>query len=141
MTRPSWHEYFMQIAEKVSERSTCLHRHVGAVIVRSNHIIATGYNNVPSGVPHCTPDLCTRQNVQAGQELEICRAIHAEQNAILQAARMGMCTDGATMYVTILPCYTCAKMILNAGIVKVYYQKHYPNQKSIELLGERLVKL
>lgn len=119
MKRPSWDEYFMEMAELTAKRSTCMRRHVGAVIVKDRHAIATGYNGAPSGIMHCEErGGCIRQqlNVPSGQRHELCMALHAEQNAIIQAAVMGNSVEGGTIYITHQPCAICAKMILNAGI-------------------------
>ncbi len=128
--RASWDQYFMEIAEIVKTRSTCLRRQVGAVIVKDNRIITTGYNGAPSGTHHCT-DVGTCQrielNVPSGERHELCRALHAEQNAIIQAANIGVSTEGATLYVTLQPCVICAKMSINAGIKKIVYKGAYPD--------------
>ena len=120
--RKSWDEYFMEIAEIVKTRSTCLRRQVGAVIVKDNRIITTGYNGAPSGLRHCT-DIggCERErlHIPSGQRHELCRALHAEQNAIIQAAKVGVSTEGATIYITLQPCVICAKMLVNAGITRI----------------------
>jgi len=135
--RPSWDSYFMQIAQLVKTRATCPRRSVGAVIVRDKRILATGYNGAPRGLPHCPeggpehdwPLGCLR----AGHCI---RALHAEQNALLQAAMMGIACQGSTMYVTCQPCNNCAKMIINAGIVRVIYEGEYPDEFSKELFRD-----
>lgn len=144
--RPSWDEYFMQMAELVATRSTCLRRQVGAVIVRDKHIIATGYNGAPRGLKHCAEVGCLRERlgVPSGERTELCRAIHAEQNAIIQAATLGQSIEGASIYVTHQPCSLCAKMIINAGIDKIVVKEGYPDQLAVELLeeaGKRVIKL
>ncbi len=123
-------EYFMQIAKLVSKRSTCVRRDVGAVIVKDKHIISTGYNGAPRGLEHCLDIGCIRKknNVPSGKMHELCRAIHAEQNAIIQASLNGASTEGATLYCTHSPCVICAKMIINAKIRKVYYSEGYPDE-------------
>ncbi|MBS1719761.1 MAG: dCMP deaminase family protein [Armatimonadetes bacterium] len=134
LDRPSWDSYFMQIAHLVKSRATCPRRSVGSVIVRDKRVIATGYNGAPRGLPHCPeggPDHdwplgCMR----AGHCI---RALHAEQNALLQAAQVGVSCEGATMYVTCQPCNNCAKMIINAGIRRVIYEGDYPDEFSKEL--------
>ncbi len=139
MKRPSWDEYFMQITELVASRATCLRRKVGAIIVKDKRILATGYNGPPSGLPHCDElGGCLRDklNVPSGERHEISRAVHAEQNAIIQAARFGVSIDGATMYVTNHPCFICAKMIINAGIKKIVVKEGYPDELSKEMLKE-----
>lgn len=136
--RKSWDEYFMEIAEMVKTRSTCIRRQVGAVIVKDNRIIATGYNGAPSGLKHCTEVGCERQrlNIPSGQRHELCRALHAEQNAIIQAAKIGASTEGATIYITISPCVICAKMLINAGIKRIIYREGYPDMESLKMLDE-----
>jgi dCMP deaminase len=120
----------MQITELVSCRSTCIRRRVGAVVVKGRHILATGYNGAPSGIRHCIETGCLREQmgVPAGQRHEICRGLHAEQNAIIQAAAHGVSIDGADLYTTTMPCIICTKMILNAGIARVYYIEGYPDE-------------
>ncbi|MDI3531631.1 MAG: dCMP deaminase [Candidatus Atribacteria bacterium] len=141
--RPEWDEYFMSIAELVSSRSTCLRRKVGAVLVREKRILATGYNGVPSGIKHCTLETCLRskQGVPSGKQQELCRGLHAEQNVIIQAALHGVSTRGATLYCTHKPCILCAKMIINAGIVRVVYQNHYPDPLADEMLQEAGIEM
>ena len=137
--RVSWDEYFMQIAEIVKTRSTCLRRQVGAVIVKDNRIITTGYNGAPSGLKHCTEiGGCERQrlNIPSGQRHELCRALHAEQNAIIQAAKIGVSTEGATIYITLQPCVICAKMLVNAGITRIVHKGEYPDELSRAILEE-----
>ena len=140
----SWDEYFMQIAEIVKTRSTCLRRQVGALIVKDNRIITTGYNGAPEGIKHCS-DLgsCLRSELKipSGERHELCRALHAEQNAIIQAAKIGVSTQGATMYVTLQPCVICAKMAINAGIKKIVYKGDYPDELSLNMLSEAKVEL
>ena len=142
--RASWDEYFMQIAEIVKTRSTCLRRQVGAVIVKDNRIITTGYNGAPSRLKECTEmGFCKREqlNIPSGQRHELCRARHAEQIAIIQAANLGISTKGATMYVTLQPCVICAKMAINAGIVKIVYRGDYPDELSMGILNESGIEL
>ena len=140
--RKSWDEYFMEIAEIVKTRSTCLRRQVGAVIVKDNRIITTGYNGAPSGLRHCT-DIggCERErlHIPSGQRHELCRALHAEQNAIIQAAKLGVNIDGSTLYCTHQPCILCAKMIVNAGIVRVVYHSGYPDDFALDIFKEARV--
>lgn len=137
--RPGWDDYFMDMTELVATRSTCLRRQVGAVIVRDKHIISTGYNGAPKGVPHCAEKGgCLREKlgVPSGEKHELCRALHAEQNAIIQAATLGHSVEGATMYVTHQPCIICAKMIINAGIERIVVRNGYPDELSVEMLAE-----
>ncbi len=142
--RPSWDEYFMQMAELTAQRSTCLRRHVGAVIVKDKHIIATGYNGAPRGIAHCDEKGgCLRQKmgIPSGQRHELCRALHAEQNAIIQAATLGQSIEGATIYVTNQPCVICAKMIINAGIKRIVVKEGYPDELAVEILEEAGLKI
>ena len=137
--RPSWDEYFMDMAVLTAKRSTCLRRQVEAVIVKDKHIIATGYNGAPRGVPHCDEKGgCLRQqlNVPSGERHELCRALHAEQNAIIQAATLGQSIEGGTIYVTNQPCVICAKMIINAGIRRIVVKEGYPDELAVEILRE-----
>lgn len=141
--RPSWDEYFMEIVHTVKKRSTCCRRQVGALIVKNKKILSTGYNGAPSGLKHCDEVGCLRDklNIPSGERHELCRGLHAEQNAIVQAANSGVSIDGATIYVTNQPCILCAKMIINAGIVKVVYGQGYPDQLSRELLDEAGIEM
>jgi len=136
--RPSWDEYFMDITALVAKRSTCLRRSVGAVIVKDKRILSTGYNGAPSGLKHCLEIGCLREKmkVASGERHELCRGIHAEQNAIIQAAFHGVSIRGASLYCTNLPCSICAKMIINAGIIKIYYLDGYADTISSEMLDE-----
>jgi len=136
--RPSFDEYFMNIVELVKTRSTCLRRQVGAVIVMEKRILTTGYNGAPSGLPHCAEVGCLREKlkVPSGERHELCRGLHAEQNAIIQAALFGVPIKGATLYVSCQPCMLCAKMIINAGIKRVVFKAEYPDEPSLELLEE-----
>ncbi|MCT4542026.1 MAG: cytidine/deoxycytidylate deaminase family protein [Vallitalea sp.] len=136
--RPSWDEYFMDIVEIIKGRSTCLRRKVGAVIVKDRRILTTGYNGAPSGCKHCEEIGCLREklNIPSGQRHELCRASHAEQNAIVQAAMHGVSIDGGTIYVTDQPCVICSKLIINAGIKRVVFKGTYPDELSMELLKE-----
>ena len=141
--RPSWDEYFMDIARQVATRSTCLRRHVGAVIVRDKRILCTGYNGAPRGLAHCDVVGCLREKlgIPSGQRQEICRGLHAEQNAIIQAALHGVSVEGGTIYITHQPCITCAKMVINAGIVRVVCASAYPDDHSRNILAEAEVLL
>lgn len=136
--RPSWQTYFMEITALVAKRSTCLRRRVGAILVKDKRILSTGYNGAPSGTRHCIDIGCMREdlNVASGQRHELCRAIHAEQNAIIQAAFHGVSIKEASLYCTNLPCVICAKMIINAGIREIYYQSGYADDISRQLLDE-----
>ncbi|OAA30118.1 deoxycytidylate deaminase [Kosmotoga arenicorallina S304] len=131
-----WDRYFMILADTVKERSSCFHRKVGAIIVRENRILATGYNQPPSGFPHCDETECIRDalSISSGENQEVCYAAHAEQNAIAQAARFGISTGGATIYVTHKPCSICARILINAGIKRVVFSWDYPDPLSEFLL-------
>jgi dCMP deaminase len=144
MERPSWDEYFMGIAKLTAERSTCLRRSVGAVIVRDRHIVATGYNGAPRGIDHCAErGGCLREElgIPSGERHELCRALHAEQNAIIQAAAFGHGIEGSTIYITHQPCIICAKMIINAGIEKIIVNEGYPDAYATDILGEAGLKI
>ena len=144
MNRPSWDEYFMQMAELTAQRSTCLRRQVGAIIVKEKHIIATGYNGAPKGLPHCEElGGCLREKLEipSGERHELCRALHAEQNAIIQAATLGQSIEGATIYITHQPCITCAKMIITAGISRIVIRRGYPDEMSRGMLREAGLKV
>lgn len=136
--RPSWHEYFMSITELVAQRSTCTRRYVGAILVRDKHIISTGYNGAPIKVSHCLDVGCLREQkgIPSGQRHELCRGLHAEQNAIIQAAIHGTSIDGATLYCTNMPCTICSKMIINSKITEVYYREGYADELSTALMAE-----
>lgn len=125
--RPNWDEYFMGIAQVVAQRSNCSRRHVAALIVKDNHVLSTGYNGTPHKVKNCFEGGCPRcsSTTPSGKGLEECLCVHAEQNAICQAARFGVSTEGATIYITISPCLTCAKLIINSGIKEVVYGGDY----------------
>jgi len=136
--RPTLDDYFMEIAKVVASRSTCLRQKVGAVIVKDKRILTTGYNGAPTGMPHCLDVGCLREelNVPSGERHELCRGVHAEQNAIIQAAYHGVSIKDSTLYTTHQPCITCAKMIINAGIRKVVYGREYADKRGLELLKE-----
>ena len=136
--RPEWKEYFIGIARLVSERSTCTRRKVGAVIVRDKRVLATGYNGAPTGLSHCAETGCIRakMGVPSGQRHELCRGLHAEQNAIIQAAYHGISIKGATLFCTTLPCSICFKMLINAGILEIVYEEGYPDELTEAFLKE-----
>jgi len=142
--RMSWDEYFMRMAHLVAKRSTCLRRQVGAVLVKDNRVLATGYNGAPKGLPHCV-DLgkCLREElgIPSGQRHELCVGLHAEQNCIIQAAVFGVSTRGATLYTTTFPCAICAKMLINAEISEVVYDADYEDPLAKELLTKAGIKL
>ncbi|MBS4008640.1 MAG: cytidine/deoxycytidylate deaminase family protein [Clostridium sp.] len=141
--RPSWDTYFMEITRVVANRSTCLRRKVGATIIKDKRILTTGYNGAPKDLAHCQEVGCIREEKQipSGERHELCRALHAEQNAILQAALYGVSIQGATVYCTTHPCVMCAKMIINAGMKEVVIAKSYPDQLAAELLKEAGVRV
>ncbi len=141
--RPDWDSYFLEIAQTVAKRATCLRRQVGAVIVRDRQILSTGYNGAPTGIAHCDKVGCLREKlkVPAGERHELCRGIHAEQNAIIQAAVHGVSIDRSTMYCTNEPCSVCSKMIINAGIKTVVVIAHYPDKLAREILEEAKVEV
>jgi len=133
--RPSWDEYFLNVAHEVAKRSTCERAQVGAVIVKDKRILTTGYNGSPRGLPHCTEVGCLMDNGHC------VRTLHAEQNAIIVAALHGVITEGATIYITHQPCFLCAKMIINAGIIQIVYDKEYPDDRAREFLEQAGVEL
>lgn len=141
--RPSWDEYFMEISHIVAKRSTCLRRQVGAVVVKNRRILATGYNGTPSKISHCRDVGCLRikLNIPSGQRHELCRGLHAEQNALLQAALYGISVEGSSLYITNQPCLICAKMIINAGIKEIIISDGYPDKLAQDFLKEAGIKV
>ena len=142
-SRPDWQTYFFQIARLVATRSTCLRRQVGAVIVKDNRILSTGYNGAPAGITHCLERGCIREerDIPSGERHELCRGLHAEQNAIIQAAYHGVSINGADLYCTNQPCIICSKMLINAGIKKIYISDPYPDELAEEMLAEANIPL
>lgn len=139
-----WDERFMQIAKLVGTWCTCHRRNVGAVIVKDKRIIATGYNGAPAGIETCLErGYCLRNKLQipSGTQAEICYSVHAEQNAIIQASKLGIAVDGSTLYVTHQPCTICTKLIINAGIKRIVYGIEYPDEFSLKLLNEAGIEL
>lgn len=138
MSRAPCPVYFMSIAEMISKRSTCLRRQVGAVAVRDKQILASGYNGAPSGLPHCLDVGCIRlkENIPSGERHELCRAVHAEQNVIIQATLHGVSLLQSDFYVTTQPCILCAKMLINCGVRSVYFGERYPDTMALDLLKE-----
>lgn len=136
--RPSWTTYFMDITELVAKRSTCTRRAVGAVLVKNKQILATGYNGAPTGITHCADSGCLREkmDIPSGERHELCRGVHAEQNAIVQAAYYGVSIQDSTLFCTNLPCSICAKLLINAGIKKIYYKSGYADSISEEMMKE-----
>lgn len=141
--RVSWTEYFMDITKLAARRSTCIRRAVGAIIVKDQRILATGYNGAPAGITHCSAAGCLRAklNVPSGQRHELCRGIHAEQNAIIQAALHGVSIKDSILFCTNQPCSICTKMIINAGIGTIYYEEGYADELSLEMLQEANVQI
>jgi len=140
--RPPWDDYFMKITRLVATRSTCLRRKVGAIIVKDKRILSTGYNGAPRKLPHCIDVGCLRDkfNVPPGERHELCRGLHAEQNAIIQAATSGITIEGAVLYTTHYPCSLCIKMILNASIDKIFYLEGYPDDLAKSIAEEGNLK-
>ncbi|OPX84370.1 MAG: tRNA-specific adenosine deaminase [Pelotomaculum sp. PtaB.Bin104] len=143
MCRPGWDQYFMDITRVVANRSTCLRRQVGALIVKDRRILASGYNGAPVGLRHCLDTGCLReqQGVPSGERHELCRGLHAEQNAVVQAAVYGIAIKDAVCYVTHQPCLLCAKILINAGVWKVVFQGSYPDPLALEMFEEAGVEL
>lgn len=141
--RPSLDEYFMEIAAVVAKRSTCMRNNVGAIIVKNKRILSTGYNGAPRGLEHCLDIGCLRdeRNIESGTRHEVCRAVHAEQNAIIQCAIHGASTEGATLYCTHQPCILCTKMMINAGIRRVVFREGYPDPESVDYLNAAEVEI
>lgn len=139
--RPEWDQYFLRLVPLIASRSTCLRRKVGAVIVRNNRIVSTGYNGSPSSLNHCQECLRQKLEVPSGQRLEVCRAVHAETNAILFAPSKDD-LQGATIYLSTTPCSLCARILITVKIGRiVYYEEAYPDTLSLEMLKEAGVKL
>ena len=143
MDRISFDEYFMEITKLVAKRSTCTRRHVGAVLVKEKNIVATGYNGSPRKVPHCLDVGCLREqlNVPSGERHELCRGLHAEQNAIIQAAYHGINIKGSVLFCTNQPCIICSKMLINAGIKEIIYAEGYPDKLAEEMLEMADIKV
>ncbi|MBN1872154.1 MAG: cytidine/deoxycytidylate deaminase family protein [Candidatus Omnitrophica bacterium] len=141
--RPDWDEYFLEIAKLVSSRSTCLRRKVGALIVREKRILATGYNGAPRTLKHCSETGCLRLtlNVPAGERHELCRGLHAEQNALLQASLHGVSVKDSVLYCTNQPCLICAKMLINAGISEVVISEGYPDKMSMDFFSQAGIRV
>jgi dCMP deaminase len=141
--RPTWDEYFMKIAHLIAERSTCMRRKVGAIVVLNKRILATGYNGAPKGIIHCEQSGCLREQMKipSGKRQELCRGLHAEQNALLQAASSSTNLAGGTLYSTIQPCVICAKMIINAELERVVYEGNYPDNFAVKMFEESGIEL
>ncbi|HQA50859.1 MAG: deoxycytidylate deaminase [Syntrophomonadaceae bacterium] len=142
-TRPSWNDYFLEVADLVATRSTCLRRQVGAVLVRDKRIISTGYNGAPRKLKHCSEVGCIRSenDIPSGQRYELCRGVHAEQNAIINAAYYGISTQDTVMYCTHQPCIICARIMINAGVVKVVHRGDFQDDVALELMKEAGIEL
>ena len=136
--RLPWPDYFMRIAHLVAERSTCLRRRVGAIAVKDNRILATGYNGAPAGLAHCLDIGCLREKmgIPSGERHELCRGLHAEQNVIIQAAVHGIPLKGAEIFCTTQPCLICTKMLINSNITAIYFAEGYPDALAREMLEE-----
>jgi dCMP deaminase len=143
MKRLPWDEYFLRIARLVAERSTCQRRKVGAVLVRDKRILATGYNGAPHGLAHCDEVGCLRAKlgIKSSERIEICRGIHAEQNAIVQAATFGANVSGAKLYCTHQPCITCTKILINASVKDICVSARYPDKLASRMLREAGVQV
>ena len=143
MSRPSWEEYFMDITFLVAKRATCRRRQVGAVLVKDKRILSTGYNGAPMGLDHCLNTGCLREknNIPSGERHELCRGLHAEQNAIIQAAYHGVSVNDSILFCTNLPCIICLKMIINAGIKKIVYKDGYADELSYDMIKESGIEL
>lgn len=141
--RPDWDQYFMEITSVVAKRSTCLRRQVGAILVKDKHILTTGYNGAPKRLAHCAETGCLRQQmgISSGERHELCRALHAEQNAMIQAANLGISIEGSTLYSTTAPCSLCAKMLINAGVVRVVFAGDYPDERAMEFFQQAGVEV
>ena len=141
--RPSYDEYFMEMAHVVAKRSTCSRRKVGAILVKNKHILSTGYNGAPKGLKHCAETGCIRadQNIPSGERHELCRGLHAEQNAIIQAAVFGISIKGSVLYCTNTPCVVCVKMLINAGVIEIIYAGEYPDGLAKCMMEESKLKI
>ena len=142
-SRPDWDEYFLEISALVAQRSTCLRRKVGALVVKDRRILATGYNGTPSGIKHCSQVGCLRDKLKipSGEKHELCRGLHAEQNVLLQASLHGVSLRDSVLYVTHQPCIICTKMIINAGIREVVMSGSYPDAMALSFLKEAKIKV
>lgn len=136
MPRQNWDAYFLGLAQHVATRSTCVRRRVGCVMVRNHIPIAMGYNGVPTKAPHCLDIGCARDGIPSGERLDLCRAVHAEANALAQAARFGISLEGATAYVTIRPCAGCMRLLIQAGVERVVWDGSYPDEATVKVAKE-----
>lgn len=142
MERILWDDYFMEMVEVVKKRSTCLRHKFGAIVTIDNKIRGTGYNGAPSGLQHCSETGCIRDKlkIESGTRAEICRAVHAEQNAVLQALKFGSIENG-TLYVNAIPCNMCSRLIINSGIKRLVFKGEYADTSGLELLEEAGVSI
>lgn len=136
MPRQSWDAYFLGLAKHVATRSTCIRRQVGCVMVKDRHIVACGYNGSPRKAPHCLDIGCARSGLQSGERLDLCRAVHAEANAVTQAAMHGISLKGATAYVTIRPCAGCMRLLIQAGVERVVWDGSYADEETVKVAKE-----
>ena len=141
--RPTFDEYFMEMAYVVSKRSTCLRRKVGAILVKNRHILCTGYNGAPKGLKHCSEVGCLRRQlkVPSGERHELCRGLHAEQNVIIQAAVFGVSIKDSLLYCTNTPCVVCIKMLINAGVKEIVFTGEYPDELANRMISESGIKI
>jgi dCMP deaminase len=141
--RPDWDTYFMNIATEVATRATCIKRQVGALLVKNKQILTSGYNGAPMGMKHSAEVGCLRDQLQvpSGKNHELCRGLHAEQNAIIQGARHGVNINGSTLYCTHMPCVICSKMIINAGIKRIVFKGYYPDELAVQMLTESNIEV
>lgn len=141
--RPSYDEYFMEMAYVVSKRSTCIRRKVGAILAKDKHILSTGYNGAPKGLKHCSEIGCLREklDIPSGHRHELCRGLHAEQNAIIQAAVFGISIKDSILYCTNTPCIVCVKMLINAGVKEIVFQGDYPDDLAKKMINESKINI
>lgn len=144
MERPTWNEYFVDLAVLIASRSTCLRKQHGAIVVKNRQILTTGYNGVPIGAEHCSTCIRIEQNIPHGERYELCKSVHAEMNSIIQAARHGVSIEGADIYITGMPCMMCARAIINAGLKHVFVAELDSQQyhaDSINLLSKAKIPI
>lgn len=141
--RPSWDDYFLELTDIVAKRSTCMRRHVGAVLVKDERIIATGYNGAPQGLSHCYEAGCLRQEkgIPSGYRYELCRGVHAEQNVLINAARYGVSTLDSVLYCTNQPCILCARMLINAGVRRIVHRGDFEDHLALQFFSEAGVEV
>jgi dCMP deaminase len=141
--RPSYDEYFMEMAHVVAKRSTCIRRKVGAILVKDKHILSTGYNGAPKGLKHCAEIGCLREklDIPSGHRHELCRGLHAEQNSIIQAAVFGISIKDSFLYCTNTPCVVCVKMLINSGVKEIVFQGDYPDDLAKKMIDESKINI